>query len=178
MVCESPASCGQLGQLDRKIKVGQPFQPGLDLADLVRNLLLGGIGIKIRVVFGQRLHQIVQILLPRLHGIVRRARQRQSAQHHSRTQASRQPLLHAHVRSPLCIIINTQIYIRAGNLITPCFSLPRYEIKHTHRPVGMLLSSQEKRWLRSSRLYASSTRRRFFPRVRWRETADWLMPSL
>ena len=112
---------GQLGQLDRKIKVGQPFQPGPDLADLVRNLLLGGIGIKIRVVFGQRLHQIVQILLPRLHGIVRRARQRQSAQHHSRTQASRQPLLHAHVRSPLCIIIITQIYIRAGNLSTPCF---------------------------------------------------------
>ena len=94
----------QFGQLDRKIKVGHVLQPGLDLRCLVFYLLLGGVGIKIRMVSGQRLHQIGQILLPRLRGIVRRARKGQAAQHHSRAQAARQPLFHSHVHRPFVLL--------------------------------------------------------------------------
>ena len=60
-------------------------------------------------------------------------------------------------------------------------SLFRDAIALTHESAPHMRSAFRydtcKPWLRSSRLYDRIVRRRFLPRVRWRDTADWLMPS-
>ena len=118
-LCEIMRQRRQFGKPDRKIEIGRGIQLCFDLRLFVRDRLFGRIGVKIRMLCGQRLHQAVQILLPPLRRVVCRARRGQAAQYDHRAQATCQPTFHVHASPLLCIILIAQLYILLSVFVNP-----------------------------------------------------------